>query len=54
MSTDSSPAHTSAALVTGVILPTATPIDAAVTMNGSEVACSSPAAIVSLPPSVLR
>ena len=42
MSTDSSPAHTSAAAVIGVIIPAATPIWLAVTMNGRDVACSSP------------
>ena len=36
--TDTSPADTSAAAVTGVIAPIATPILEAVTMNGSDVA----------------
>ena len=42
ISTDSRPAQTSAAAVTGVIRPTATPIWLAVTMNGRDVAGSSP------------
>jgi hypothetical protein len=36
--------------VTGVINPPARPIWVAVTMNGSDVACSNPDAAVGLPP----
>ena len=41
--TDSSPAATSAAALTARIAPIETPIDVAVTMNGSDVACNRPA-----------
>ncbi len=50
ISTDSSPAHTCAAAVTGVILPSTTPICVMVTMNGSDVARRSPRASVALGP----
>src|SRR6185312_11060978 len=53
-STDSRPAQTSAAAVTELSLPSATPIWVAVTMNGSDVACSSPTAIVGLVPFARR
>src|SRR5215472_6954593 len=54
ISTDSRPAQISAAAVTGLSLPSATPICVAVTMNGSEVACSSPRARVGLVPLARR
>ena len=43
--TERSPALTSAAAVTGVTWPRMRPIWVAVTMNGSDVACSRPAAM---------
>src|SRR6266516_6218695 len=52
ISTDSRPAQTSAAAVTELSLPSATPICVAVTMNGSDVACSSLRARVGLVPLV--
>jgi len=52
MSTDSRPAATSADAVTLGMARIATPIDAAVTMTGSEVACSSPAATAPRLPTV--
>ena len=51
MSTDSRPAQTSAAAVIGVINPAAIPIWLAVTMNGRDVACSSPDAAERVLPS---
>ena len=47
---DSRPAQINAAPVTDEIVPTCMPIVAAVTRNGSEVACSSPAAIAGCRP----
>jgi hypothetical protein len=52
MSTDSRPAATSADAVTAGMAWIATPIDAAVTMTGSEVACNSPAATAPRLPTV--
>jgi len=52
MSTDNRPAATSADAVTAGMAWIATPIDAAVTMTGSEVACSSPAATAPRLPTV--
>ena len=47
---DSRPAQIKAAPVTEEIVPTCMPMVAAVTRNGSEVACSSPAAIAACRP----
>jgi hypothetical protein len=52
MTTESRPALTSAAAVTGEIVPRIWPIWVAVTMNGSDVACSRPAATADLAPVV--
>jgi hypothetical protein len=50
ITTDSRPAQIKAAPVTDEIVPTCMPMVAAVTRNGSEVACSSPAAMVACRP----
>jgi len=50
--TDSRPAHTSAAPLTGESSPSSMPICVAVTMNGSDVACSRPAANAARRPAV--
>src|SRR5262249_51019361 len=51
-STDMSPAATRAEAVTGAMTRMASPMDAAVTMTGSEVACRSPAATAPRRPTV--
>ena len=50
ITTDSRPAQINAAPVTDEIVPTCIPIVAAVTRNGSDVACSSPAAMAACRP----
>jgi hypothetical protein len=52
ITTDSRPAHINAAPVTEEIVPACMPMVAAVTRNGSEVACSSPAAMAAWRPRV--
>jgi hypothetical protein len=54
ITTDSRPAQINAAPVTDEIVPTCMPMVAAVTRNGSEVACSTPAAMAACRPKLDR